>query len=227
MTPRKQDVENLAFLLIQEERKQVQMMRQEFEQEKIEFQNMKLTTQITLQQLEEIKKEKRKLEEMLSERVTCSRSECKRQLLSLDDGTNCLQCGYFICSTCIIELLVINGLNKFSIGYQCSNCAFFNCNKTVLFYGFKDSTSSSRSLRTRTIRDTMVFASGVSTHDEPHIDGKVLRTFNCKEIKHEENMLKQEEYKNTKTKDALSVEIIADDEDKENSGFRLVISDQK
>lgn len=175
---------------------------------------------------EALEKEKSEWNKKMSERVTCSMTtnQCGRQFEStIEYGTNCLQCGHFICSSCVIKLLARNGHNKFSIGYQCPGCAFFNCNKTVIFHGFKNTTpSTSKSLRSRIVRDNALFASGISTTNNPHPNGKFLHTLKSSKGLNNTTSLKQENDTN------LFVEIIEEDEEaKENSAFRFIVSDNQ
>lgn len=89
-------------------------------------------------------------------------------------SSNCMECGLFLCNTCVISKLHINGLNTNSIGYQCSRCNFFNCN-TVKVH------RASIGQEIEMSHDIVEFnpiSSGVSTSVSPHRHGRVLKTSN-------------------------------------------------
>lgn len=143
-------------------------------------------------------------------------------------GTNCLSCGYLVCFKCVVELMVCNGLNRSSIGYQCPNCSFFNCNTTTTFNGRggREEDSSFRN------PDPIAFASGVSTCLKPHKDGKLLSTNQWRVISHEDNMILQQEFIQQKYNRSMvtTVQIIDDDDDNtdsDESSSDIIITEEK
>lgn len=133
-------------------------------------------------------------------------------------STNCLECGYFLCNTCVLKGLLLNEANIHSIGYECPNCKFFNCN-TVNLYSFNEKQQANYN----------PIVSGVSTSERPHLDGRVLNTSNPTKISHINNVsvqMKYNEYKKNKNNNKCNCfQCIGESKKNNNKSFRYQDSD--
>jgi hypothetical protein len=71
---------------------------------------------------------------------------------------HCEECGQAVCFHCVVKALKLNKLHSESIGYACTKCKFFNCNRIM------KSTSED------------VFSSGYSTMQPTQVKGEKLHT---------------------------------------------------
>jgi hypothetical protein len=71
---------------------------------------------------------------------------------------HCEECGQAVCFNCVVKALILNKHNSESIGYACTKCKFFNCNR------IKKSTKEN------------VFHSGYSTVEPTKVKGEKLHT---------------------------------------------------
>ena len=95
---------------------------------------------------------------------------------------HCERCGASACFKCTLHLLQRNPLHETSVGFACSLCRFYNCNKI----------SDSEIARNASI-DAFPFCSGYSTLRDSKVKGEKLSTSKAilTNVDHVDNMLRQ------------------------------------
>jgi hypothetical protein len=108
-------------------------------------------------------------------------------------STNCLACGRFICTSCVLKKLCVNGLNVNSVGYCCTRCMFFNCNTAGMH---ASSIACEIKMPSTKVRFNPI-VSGVSTSESPHSYGRMLKTSDMSTpMTHNENVAQQIRFNN-------------------------------